>query len=282
VAALLDMQLEDPREGVVALGTPASDSLTQGLYGSAATPNRYAGGENVGEAIKSQMPDLVKGAGLRPKGGNMPLTNHTDIMTRSAQAAMDLRLETQKGFTAKSAVVGELNPSWLSQFGALKTALLQPSMAESMASALSPVLGVAVPDLVRSFTAGNLGIGSVYGLTPFNLLAPSRLIYPVYTVYRNKFPRPPGMGASVIERLFTGISGSQTGGQGVLDASLSELVTQGGTFGNWPLNLPPAGSQTVVQLNIPYRFYGVTEQLSWLAQFAGQGYEDISALANLN
>ena len=26
---------------------------------------------------------------------------------------------------------------------------------------------------------------------------------------------------------------------------------------------------------------GVTEELSWLAQFAGQGYEDISALANL-
>ena len=109
----------------------------------------------------------------------------------------------------------------------------------------------------------------------------SRLIYPVYTVYRNTFPRPPGQGASLIERLATGISGSQTGGQGVLDVSLPELVTQGGSFGQWPLNLPPAGSQTFVTLNIPYRIFGVTEQLSWLAQFAGQGYEDISALANL-
>ena len=54
----------------------------------------------------------------------------------------------------------------------------------------------------------------------------------------------------MIERLFTGISGSQTGGQGVLDVSLSELVT-GGTFGNWPLNLPPAGSQTEFKLNVP-------------------------------
>jgi hypothetical protein len=76
-------------------------------------------------------------------------------------------------------------------------------------------------------------------------------IYPVYTVYRNKFPRPPGQGASLIERLATGISGSQTGGQGVLDVSLPELVTQGGSFGQWPLNLPPAGSQTFVTLNIP-------------------------------
>jgi hypothetical protein len=176
MAALLDVQLEDPREGVSALGVPQSDALTQGLYGTAAAPNRYAGGANVGEAIKAQMPDLVKGAGLRPKGGNMPLTNQTDIMTRSAQAAIDLRGETYKGFASKSAVVRELNQGWLSQYGALKTALMQPSqtevMAKMMASALSQHLGVAAPDLVRSFTAGNLGIGSVYGLTPFNLLTP--------------------------------------------------------------------------------------------------------------
>jgi hypothetical protein len=62
---------------------------------------------------------------------------------------------------------------------------------------------------------------------------------------------------------------------------MSELVQTGGSFGTWPLSLPTAGSQTEVTLNIPYRFFGVTEQLSWLAQFAGQGFEDISALANL-
>lgn len=33
--------------------------------------------------------------------------------------------------------------------------------------------------------------------------------------------------------------------------------------------------------NNAYRFYGVTETLSMLAQIAGQGYEDMSALANL-
>jgi hypothetical protein len=99
--------------------------------------------------------------------------------------------------------------------------------------------------------------------------------------YRNKFPRPAGQGASRIERLVVGISGSQTGGQGALDASIPELVQSGGSFSNWPLNLPPAGSQQVAVLNVPYRFYGITEQLSMLAQLAGQGYEDISALANL-
>lgn len=86
---------------------------------------------------------------------------------------------------------------------------------------------------------------------------------------------------SRIERLVVGISGSQTAGQGALDASMSELVQSGGSFSDWPLNLPASGSQQFAQLNVPYRFYGITEQLSMLAQLAGQGYEDISALANL-
>ena len=81
-----------------------------------------------------------------------------------------------------------------------------------------------------------------------------------------------------------GICGSQTGGQGVIDISIPELV--GGTLGNtggsgWPLNLPQSGKQTEYKLNVPYRFFGLSEALSWLAQFEGQGFEDLSALANL-
>src|SRR5579875_2675202 len=50
---------------------------------------------------------------------------------------------------------------------------------------------------------------------------------------------------------------------------------------SWPLNIPPSGKQTQYKLNVPYRFFGLSEALSWLAQFEGQGFEDISALANL-
>lgn len=65
-----------------------------------------------------------------------------------------------------------------------------------------------------------------------------------------------------------------------MDISISELVG-GSSFGTWPLNLPGSGAQSEQFLNVPYRFFGLTEQLSWLAQFAGQGFEDVSALANL-
>lgn len=268
---------DDHRQGVKA---PRPDKVAKAIYGEDASPAPLdaSGYSSTGEAIASRMPRLVKGAGFVGEGGNAPLTDQSDILRRAAQATMDLRVATRQGYASKSSVVKSFSPDFLGQFGALSTALTAPSIAEQLGGFLSQV---ANPDLVRSFTAGNLGIGSTYGLTPFNLLAPSRLIYPVYTVYRNKFARPAGQGASLIERLAVGISGSQTGGQGVLDISIPELVQSGGTFGTWPLNLPPAASEQFVTLNIPYRFFGVTEQLSFLAQWAGQGFEDLSGLANL-
>lgn len=178
---------------------PQADQLTTGLYGGALQTggdgSRY---NSTAEMIKGRMPDLVKGAGLAHKGGNMPLSNHSQIMTKAAQASMDIRLETARGFGAKSQVVGSLNQGWLNSFGALKTALTMPSLGEELAAVLSYMPGgpealqkfaearaynaLASAGLGKSFTAGNIGIGSIYGLTPFNLLAPSRLIYPVYTV----------------------------------------------------------------------------------------------------
>lgn len=231
-----------------------------------------------GDMLKNRMASLVKGAGY-VGNGNTPLTDETQILTRSHQAALDLRTSTRQGYAARANVVKGLNPDFLSQFGMLRTALNTPSIGEQISQVIAGMPGGA--DALKSFTAGNLGIGSVNGLVPFDLLAPSRLIYPVYTVLRNKFPRPAGQGTSRREKVFTGISGSGTGGQGALDIGISELVQSGGNFSNWPLNLPPSGAQTEVDLNVPYKFFGITEQLSWLAQFAGQGFEDISALANL-
>lgn len=125
--------------------------------------------EGTGAMLKGRMPDLVKGAGFAPKGGNAPLSDQGDILTRASQASLDLRLETYKGFKSKSSVVKSLNQDWLNSRGALKTALSQPSLAEELQKILTPEA------FNKSFTAGNLGIGSVYGNTPFNLLAPSRL-----------------------------------------------------------------------------------------------------------
>jgi hypothetical protein len=261
------------------------DPAPAGVAGSVAAEAaaQASRASSTGDIIKARMPFMVKGAGYAMPGGNTPLSDPVQIMTKAQQATIDLRTETHRGYAAKSDVVKSFNPDFLNQFGYLKTALSMPSLGEQLQQVFAGIPGGS-DAWNKSFTAGNLGLpGVVSGLVPFNLLAPSRLLYPVYTVFRNKLPRPQGMGASLIERAFTGISGSQTGGQGVLDISIPELVQSGGTLSatSWPLNLPGSGSQSEVQLNVPYRFFGLTESLSWLAQFAGQGFEDVSALANL-
>lgn len=163
---------------------PPADPLVQSLYGDSAQPFTQADiarNPTRGDAIKSVMPELVKGAGFARKGGNAPLTDQNDITLRAVQATTDLRNAVWQGYNRKADVVNKgFDQGFLNQFGALRTALSTPSIGEQIAQIFSAMPGGA--DALKSFTAGNLGIGSVYGFVPFDLLAPSRLIYPVYTL----------------------------------------------------------------------------------------------------
>ena len=114
--------------------------------------------------IAGRMPELVKGAGFVGPGGNKPLDNFADINSRAAEASIDLRTETWRGFNHKSAVVGSLNQSWLNDFGALKTAMTQMSPMDYINGIMENLPGGADAQkafAAKSFTAGNLGIGSV-------------------------------------------------------------------------------------------------------------------------
>ncbi len=125
--------------------------------------SQMASQPSTGEALKAAMPDLVKGAGFIPKGGNQPLTDQRDITLRATQAVVDIRDATRAGFTghARSSLLTKGAASgFLNQFGALRTALSTPSIGEQIAQIFSQLPGGAEA-LAKSFTAGNLGIGSV-------------------------------------------------------------------------------------------------------------------------
>lgn len=251
-----------------------------------AAPAVNPGAEAAGQAawydtpmdmLAGRMPEAVKGAGFARPGGNKVLDNPDDIFDRSFKATKALRGATKMGYTNPEVVKSGLNPSFTSQFGmflangAPGSQGMQQLVSE-INSAFSQV------DALKNFT---LTAPLSSGFVPFDLVAPSRLIYPVYSPLRNKIPRVPGQGTSRRVKVVTGVSGSQTGAQGVVDISIPELVGGSSITGTWPLNLPGPGAQTALDLNVPYQFFGLTESLSWLAQFGGQGFEDISALANL-
>ena len=235
--------------------------------------------------ISGRMPNLVKGAGFAKVGGNQPLTDDAEIFKRSYEAERALRTSVKNSMVSPDTVRKSINPAFSSQFGLFLSDNGGGSGYGQLASEISSVLSA---ELGKNITIGNgttTGSPLGSGFVPFDLVAPSRLIYPVYSPLRNKVPRVAGQGTSHRAKLVTGISGSQTGSGSTGNAqrvSISELGSGSSVGGsNWPMNIPASGNQSAVDMNIPYQFFGMSESLSWLAQFAGQGFEDVSALANL-
>ncbi len=255
---------------------------------------------NPGDALAQNMPRAVKGAGFAGFGrgygskrvrGIAPLDDDDpEVFALAFKATKALRESVRKSFKSPKKVMKGLNPNFLNQFGSFMAAMDAPGAGSgSFLSGLFQQIEQALGELNKNVNLTVPLTATTQGLVPYDLVNPSRLIYPVYSPFRNKFPRVQGQGTSRRVNAITGISGSKTGGGTgggsglVVDISLadvpnSSMIMPGGTF---PVNMPPTGVQSAVALNIPYQFFGMSEALSWLAQFAGQGYEDISALANL-
>ena len=216
--------------------------------------------------LSDKMPTLVKGAGYAREGGNRPLSDDDEIFRRSMKAEVAFRKAIKAGIETPDQVVKGLSPEFSGQFGSFMANspqnLATQTMINSLNTQLSDVLGKSVT-LTSPLSSG---------FVPFDLVAPSSLIYPVYSPIRNKLARTPGQGTSRRRKVITGISGSQTGPSGgkFLRLAIPELVQSGGAISgassavNWPLNLPGTGTQDAVDLTIPYRFWGLSENLSWL------------------
>lgn len=225
------------------------------------------------DVITSRMPDLVKGIGMAVPGGNTPLSDQSKIFEHAMSAEAALIKATKDGIANPDRVKAGLNPSFANTYNTFLGSTPQAQQMSQWTEALNAQLTAA---LGKNFT---LTSPLSSGFVPFDLLAPSRLIYPVYSPMRNKIQRVPGQGTSHRAKLITAISGSQTG-QAVYNSAIGEFPNGQSISGNWPMQLPGSGSQSAVDVNIPYKFFGMSESLSWLAQFQGQGFEDISALAN--
>jgi hypothetical protein len=216
--------------------------------------------------LSDKMPTLVKGAGYARVGGNMPLSDDEQIFRRSMKAEVAFRKAIKQGIDNPGEVVKGLSPEFAGQFGAFMSASPQNQALQNLVGQLNNQLSEA---LGKSIT---LTSPLSTGFVPYDLVAPSSLIYPVYSPIRNKLPRVPGQGVQRQRKVITGVSGSQTGPSGgkFVRLAIPELVQSGGVVSgssssvNWPLNLPGTGTQDSVDLTIPYRFWGLSENLSWL------------------
>ena len=129
------------------------------------------------EFFAAKAKNLVKGAGQVTLGGDrgstgVPFqegTHSGEIMSRQFDTIAKSRAVALDGYSNTDEVVSGISQDFWGhpRSGAMKFMASRDSMVR------------------KNFTATNLGLsGTPYGLVPFDLLAPSRLIYPVYTLFR--------------------------------------------------------------------------------------------------
>ena len=226
--------------------------------------------------LASSLRGAVKGFGMLGAGEVTELSDKKAKPRANASLEM-LRKITNKGLSDPMKVVQNLR---CKEFGSQVAGALQMDPMFQMRQALNEMQGTYSQFTGKSFTTTS-PLSS--GFVPFDLLPLVRMIYPVYTPLRNKIPRVPGQGTTHRAKILSSVTGSQPGNLGTVQRdSIAELPAGGGIGPtNWPNQLPPSGSQTAYDLNIPYRFFGLTESITWLSQFAGQGFDDIYGVASL-
>ncbi|MDE2100389.1 MAG: hypothetical protein KGL39_24265 [Patescibacteria group bacterium] len=219
--------------------------------------------------------EMVKGVGYA-RGGTKPVEDVNVLAPLVYEAFKAFNEAISEGFTAPADVLKRAS----AEVGPFLQGALASNPAAALAmrvAAMEAAMKGAMPDAMKDITTtGPLASGFV----PFDLERPAKLIFPVFSPLRNKFARPGGQGTSRRSKIITAIAGSGTG-QAPVRISIGEFPGGGSFSSNWPSQLPPSSSESAQDLNVPYRFMGHSKQVSWLAQFAGRGFEDVTGLATL-
>lgn len=167
----------------------------------------------------------------------------------------------------------------VSQLEALATSKsLTPEALASLQGALAAQRGVAA-DIAKEIT---LTTPLSSSFAAFDLEAPAKLLTPRPTPLRNKIVRKKGIGTSHRIKRILGYTGTGTGGQGQIWPGITETTQNnfapGASNPLW-LERGPQISYTADDLNFPYFSYGLSDQVSFDAQFSGEGYQDLRQLS---
>jgi hypothetical protein len=172
-------------------------------------------------------------------------------------------------------------------YGLLEKAMASPEIikglsADALASLQGSLAGLkdTQPDLVKDLT---LTSPLTTGLVAFDLEQPAKLLTPRPTPLRNRVPRSKGIGTSHRFKTISGFTGTQTGGvanlhPGIADTTQTNFAVTGSSNSLYYHRGPKisyAGFDTV----IPYAQFSVSDEVTWSAQFSGQGYQDIRQLS---
>lgn len=218
----------------------------------------------------------------------------TGDMFGDAEGPLEIaeRFETYKDSLNKSAqhplptpgvptIDGPVNPLMELQ-KALGTDIVQKALSTELLESVRQ--GLAGADVMKDIYAGTnsglAGAGQLAGtggLQAYDLEQPAKLLAPRPTPLRNRIARRKGVGTAHQYKRITGFTGTGTGGLSLMRPGITESTTN--TFGAVNYLRGPKISYAGDQASVPYQQFGVSDQVSWAAQFSGQGYQDIRQLS---
>jgi hypothetical protein len=215
--------------------------------------------------ISRRFDDLMKAVDSAPTR----VLTREEIATSFGQgAAIDF---SQHPATAYDALSKALSPD-----------LRKGLSSETLASVTQALEGLKAqsPDLVKDVS---LTSPLSTGLVAFDLEAPAKVLAPRPTPLRNRIPRGKGIGTSHRIKVISGYTGSGTGGVGNIHPGIQDTTQT---------NFAPSGASNSLyyargpkiayagyDATFPYAQFSMSDEVTWSAQYAGQGYQDIRQLS---
>jgi hypothetical protein len=123
------------------------------------------------------------------------------------------------------------------------------------------------------------------GLTLYDLKPVAEELVPVDTPIRNRFPRTQGYGTAFHYKQITGFSNAQTGTglplihPGITDTTQNNFAVSG-SANTLYLNRGPKISYTGQDVTASYFQFGLSDEVTWSAAFAAQGFTDPRSLSH--
>jgi hypothetical protein len=115
------------------------------------------------------------------------------------------------------------------------------------------------------------------GFAAYDLEAPAKLLTPRPTPLRNKIVRKKGVGTAHRTKVISGFTGTGTGGQADINAFQAEGSTN--SFGSLSLQRGKKISYTAYDQTFNYATYGLSDTVSFDANFSGLGFQDLRQLS---
>lgn len=223
-----------------------------------------------------------------PKLSKADVSERFDELTKTIGAMPERELTREEivtSFKAGQPVDFSTRPT--SAYGYLEKALGSPELvkgmsADSLASIAAALDGLKAqsPDLVKDI---NLTSPVGTGLVAFDLESPAKVLAPRPTPLRNRIPRIKGIGTSHRFKVISGFTGSGTGGVGNIHPGIQDTTQN---------NFAPSGASNSLyyargpkiayagyDVTLPYSQFSMSDEVTWSAQYAGQGYQDIRQLS---